>query len=71
MQTATEEIQVKKKNFQKMLFMTNAIEKGWSVKKVRDAYVFRKKTENKREILRADYLEKFIDSNLDINMLLA
>jgi hypothetical protein len=66
----TEEVQVKKKNFQKMLFMTNAIEKGWSVKKVKDSYVFQKKTENKKEVLRADYLEKFIDSNLDINMLL-
>ena len=44
MQSA-EEIQVKKKNFQKMLLITNAIEKGWSVKKVDSAYVFRKKTE--------------------------
>jgi hypothetical protein len=66
----TEEIQVKKKNFQKMLFLTNAIEKGWSVKKTDSSYVFRKKTENKKEVLRADYLEKFIDSNLDINLLL-
>ena len=53
-----------------MLLLTNAIEKGWSVKKVDSAYVFRKKTENKREVFRADYLERFIDSNLDINLLL-
>jgi hypothetical protein len=65
-----EEIQVSKKNFQKMLFLTNAIEKGWSVKKTESSYVFRKKTENKKEVLRTDYLEKFIDSNLDINLLL-
>jgi hypothetical protein len=65
-----EEIQVSKKNFQKMLFLTNAIEKGWSVKKTESSYVFRKKTENKKEVLRSDYLEKFIDSNLDINLLL-
>ncbi len=65
-----EEIQVKKKNFQKMLFLTNAIEKGWSVKKKDSAYVFIKKTENKKEVLRTDYLEKFIDENLDINLLL-
>jgi hypothetical protein len=65
-----EEIQVKKKNFQKMLFLTNAIEKGWSVKKIDSAYVFIKKTENKKEVLRSDYLEKFIDENLDINLLL-
>ena len=66
----TEELQVNKKNFQKMLFLTNAIEKGWSVKKIDSAYVFIKKTENKKEVLRTDYLEKFIDENLDINLLL-
>jgi hypothetical protein len=67
---APEEIQVSKKNFQKMLFLSNAIEKGWSVKKTESSYVFRKKTENKKEVFRSDYLEKFIDSNLDINLLL-
>ena len=66
----TEEIQVNKKSFQKMLFLTNAIEKGWSVKKTKNSYVFKKKHENKREILNDEYLDKFIDSNLDINLLL-
>jgi len=67
----TEEIQVNKKSFQKMLFLTNAIEKGWTVKKIKDSYVFKKKHENKREILNDEYLEKFIDQNLDINLLLS
>jgi hypothetical protein len=67
----TEEIQVNKKLFQKMLFLTNAIEKGWTVKKNKDSYVFKKKHENKYEILNDQYLEKFIDSNLDINLLLS
>ena len=67
----TEEIQVNKKSFQKMLFLTNAIEKGWTVKKNKNSYVFKKKHENKREILNDEYLEKFIDSNLDINLLLS
>jgi len=66
----TEEIQVNKKSFQKMLFLTNAIEKGWTVKKTKNSYVFKKKHENKREILNDEYLDKFIDSNLDINLLL-
>jgi hypothetical protein len=66
----TEEIQVNKKSFQKMLFLTNAIEKGWTVKKNKNSYVFKKKHENKREILNDEYLDKFIDSNLDINLLL-
>jgi hypothetical protein len=67
----TDEIQVNKKLFQKMLFLTNAIEKGWTVKKIKDSYVFKKKHENKREILNDEYLEKFIDQNLDINLLLS
>jgi len=69
MQT-TEEIQVPKKNFQKMLFLTNAIEKGWTVKKMNDSYVFKKKHENKKSIFNDEYLEKFIASNLDTNLLL-
>jgi hypothetical protein len=66
----TEEIQVDKKEFQKMLFMTNAIEKGWTVRKTDSSYVFKKKHENKKEVFHNDYLVKFINSNLDINMLL-
>jgi len=66
----TEEIQVDKKEFQKMLFMTNAIEKGWTVRKTESSYVFKKKHENKKEVFHNDYLVKFINSNLDINMLL-
>jgi hypothetical protein len=65
-----DEIDINKKNFQKMLFLSNAIEKGWSVKKKKSNYVFKKKHERKKEIFRDDYLEKFIDSNLDINLLL-
>jgi hypothetical protein len=65
-----EEIQVDKKEFQKMLFMTNAIEKGWTVRKTESSYVFKKKHENKKEVFHNDYLVKFINSNLDINMLL-
>ena len=65
-----ESIQVEAKIFQKMLFITNALEKGWSVKKTNDTYIFSKKHENKKEIFQSDYLEKFIDSNLDISILL-
>ena len=67
----TEEIQVPKKNFQKLLFITNAIEKGWTVKKTKDSYVFKKKHENKKSIFRDEYLDKFIESNLDTNILLS
>jgi len=58
-------IQMNKKTFQKMLFIMNALQDGWSVKKSSDTYIFTKKHENRREIFREDYLENFIHSNLE------
>lgn len=60
------QIQLDKKDFQKMVFITNAIEKGWTVKKIEDSYIFTKKHEGKKEIFQSDYLEKFVESNLDV-----
>ena len=62
-------IQMNKKMFQKMLFITNALEKGWSVKKSNDSYIFTKKHENRREIFQENYLENFVLSNMDANVL--
>jgi hypothetical protein len=58
-------IQIDKKTFQKMVFITNAIEQGWAIKKRGDSYVFTKKHENRCEVFREDYLEKFVISNMD------
>ena len=56
-------IKLNKAMFQKMLFLTNAIEKGWTVKKSNDSFIFTKKHENKREVFQEDYLETFVSSN--------
>jgi hypothetical protein len=64
------QIQFSKKEFQKMVFIINAIEKGWSIKKIEDSYIFTKKHEGKKEIFQNDYLEKFIETNLDVSKLL-
>jgi hypothetical protein len=53
-------IQMERKKFQKMLFITNALEDGWTIKKSQDSYIFTKKHENKREIFQENYLENFI-----------
>ena len=53
--------------FQKMNFIMNAIETGWTVKKNDDNYIFTKKHEGKREVFMADYLEKFIDKNMRLD----
>ena len=65
-------LQMDKKQFQKMLFIFNAIEQGWKVKKNEDSYIFTKKHEKRREIFQSDYLEKFIQKNaLDIGSIVA
>jgi hypothetical protein len=51
---------------QKMQFIMNALENGWSVKKIEDQYIFTKKHEGRREVFMADYLEKFIEKNMGL-----
>lgn len=62
-----DQIQFSKKDFQKMIFIINAIEDGWSVKKIADIYIFTKKHEGKKEIFQNEYLEKFIETNLTMH----
>jgi|TARA_B100001173_G_C16029199_1_gene565703 hypothetical protein len=56
--------QIEKKEYHKMFFITKAIEDGWTVKKRNDSYIFIKKNENKKEVLKREYLETFVNSNL-------
>ena len=52
--------------FQKMLFIYNAIEDGWSLKKKNDCYIFSKKTDNKKEVIKDEYLANFMKTNLEL-----
>lgn len=45
-------------------FIYNSIEKGWTVKKSNDVYIFTKKHENKKEIFSDKYLKTFIKENI-------
>jgi len=57
--------------FQKMSFIYNALQEGWSVAKKQEAYVFSKNHEGKKEIFLDSYLQKFMKSNMDINKILS
>jgi hypothetical protein len=61
--------QVSKPTFQKMLFIINALEQGWAVRKHNDTYIFTKKHENRQEIFQENYLETFVASNLATNVI--
>jgi hypothetical protein len=50
---------------QKLSFIYNAIDAGWSVKKREDKYIFSKKHEGKKEVYLETYLRKFVESNLN------
>ena len=51
-----------KKQLYKLIFINNAIEDGWSVKKKENSYIFSKKHENKQEIFDNNYLETFMQN---------
>ena len=64
---------VKKIDFitlQKMVFIYNALEKGWNVKKNQNSYIFKKNHEGKKEVYLDDYLKHFMTENFDINKIM-
>lgn len=52
--------------FQKTMFIMNALENGWTVKKKDDKYIFVKKNENRQEVYQEEYLRKFIETNMKL-----
>jgi predicted HNH restriction endonuclease len=60
------QLEIDKIKFQKMVFLFNALDNGWSIKKRKDSYIFTKNHEGKKET----YLAIFMKDNTDINKLL-
>lgn len=58
---------VDKHHLQKMIFIMNALNDGWSVKKSQDKYIFSKKHENKVEVFQEEYLATFILQNMRLS----
>jgi len=56
--------------FKKMLFIYNALEEGWAIKKNKESFVFSKNHEGKKEIFLETYLARFIKSNFDLSKIL-
>lgn len=49
---------------QKMLFIYNSLENGWTITKQDDKYIFIKKHNNSSEVLSDEYLRQFIINHL-------
>lgn len=54
--------------YQKMIFIMNALDFGWTIKKSKDSYIFTKKHEGKKEVFHENYLESFIKTNIGDNL---
>ena len=64
-------LEIDKIKFQKMLFLYNALDNGWSIKKRNNSYIFTKNHEGKKEIFDESYLTMFMKDNSNINNILS
>ena len=60
------ELEVDFMKFHKMAFIFNALDNGWTIKKKKNAYIFSKKHEGKKEVFLDNYLKRFMVRNFDI-----
>ena len=49
---------------QKLLFIYNALENGWEIKKIGSKYIFKKENNEDKEVYLDNYLDKFIKTLL-------
>jgi hypothetical protein len=52
--------------FKIMIFLFNALENGWNVRKNGKSYIFSKKHNGEKEIFNSNYLSRFIEENSNI-----
>lgn len=57
-------IQISKKDFQRLCFINNAINDGWTVKKRKQIYIFSKRIEGCEKVFTENYLDNFIISTI-------
>jgi len=51
---------------QKMIFLYNALENGWDIKKQNEKYIFTKIHEGKKDVYLDSYLRTFLETNINI-----
>ena len=67
----TDNLDIDYSKFQKMVFLFNALDNGWTIKKRKESYIFTKNHEGKTEVFEESYLSTFMKDNFDINKLLS
>ena len=49
---------------QKMIFLYNSLDEGWTIKRDKKSYILTKKHENKKEVYNDSYLTDFVTANM-------
>jgi hypothetical protein len=65
------QLEIDQIKFKKMVFLYNALDNGWSIKKKLNSYIFTKNHEGKKEIFDESYLSIFMKDNSNINNILS
>jgi hypothetical protein len=65
------QVEINQIKFKKMVFLYNALDNGWSIKKKLNSYIFTKNHEGKKEIFDESYLAIFMKDNANINNILS
>ena len=60
-------VEIDQIKFKKMVFLYNALDNGWSIKKKQNSYIFTKNHEGKKEVFEDSYLHTFMKNNFDLN----
>jgi hypothetical protein len=58
---------ISKEKFRKIIFINNAIENGWTVKKNNGYYVFTKEHNNIKKYKKKKYIEQFLYENVNLH----
>jgi len=64
------ELNIDNNKMKKMIFIFNALNNGWTIKKQNNNYIFSKNHENKKEIYDDNYLFNFISHNVNMSNIL-
>lgn len=65
------QVEIDQIKFKKMVFLYNALDNGWAIKKKQDSYIFTKNHEGKKEVFDESYLSIFMKDNMNINNILS
>lgn len=65
------QVEIDQDKFKKIVFLYNALDNGWSIKKRNNSYIFQKNHEGKKEIFDDNYLSIFMKDNSNINNFLS